>query len=239
MHRKAYSTVLVTAWLASLFLAMPAIASPAESPARNPGIVGNTDPEFDALWQRVKDVFGAGELEGEGLAVPGADVRVILSRIIPGLDQYMQLVVDNLDLLEIKRGQGKIVVDAKLITTKLDFALREKKATRNGQVYKVRFYKHLHFEISMKKENVYLEKIEGLRVSVKLPIIPDGVFPRGLFVNNAAKTMTLHAEAIGKLVDVIATADLKGGNFKGIEWLKSLAMNLPRILKAFLFNLFI
>lgn len=230
MQTKAFIALLCLGWL----------AGPTSGASAAPGgIAYDQEQGSDRLWQNVKDLFGAGEFEGDRFAVPGADVRVILSGIVPGLDQYMQLVVDNLDLLEIKREKGKVVVDVRLITKKLDFALREKKAADNGQVYKVRFYQYLHFEISMKKENVFIEKIDGLRISVKLPFLPDGVFPRGLFVNNQGKFLTLHAEAIGKLVDVVAGADMKAGEFSGIEWFKTLMMNLPKILGSLFFSLLI
>ncbi len=187
-------------------------------------------PAFSAM----QGVFpGRGENE---ILLPGSDVRVILARFVPELDKYMQELVDRLDSIAVTRGKGKMLVDVWLLSDSVRFSLRDVKKSKSGQPYAVDLTRHLHLEISMKRDSVTLDKIRGLTIQIKLPVVPDGVTPRKVRLDTSNETLTISAGAIKGLIEVVARADVRARKLNGVDWLATILKNAPLLLGLLFFG---
>ncbi|MBI3558383.1 MAG: hypothetical protein HY074_19110 [Deltaproteobacteria bacterium] len=188
----------------------------------------------DAAFSTAQGVFPGRNVNE--MVLPGTDVRIILARFIPDLDSYMQELVNRLDSLQITRGDGKMLVDAWLAGDGIRFSLRDAKGSKTGQPYAVDLSRHLHFEISMKRDSITLGKIRGFTVQVKLPVVPDGVTPRKLRLDTSTETLTISAGAVKGLVEVVGKADVRAKKLTGVDWLATILKNAPLLLGLLLFG---
>lgn len=158
--------------------------------------------------------------------IPGEDVRAILGRVIPDIDYYFQTVIDHLDSITVDRSDGKMKVDVLLVQKKLVVPIRPKRQAKRGQPYEIRLKRKLHFEISMHKDWLFIEKISGIKLLVKLPIVPDGVYPRSLVFDSNTETLRINAGVVGGAVRLVVKIDVRSRRFKGIDWPSTIIKNL-------------
>ena len=187
------------------------------------------------VFTTVQGVF-PGRDENE-IMLPGSDVRVILAKFIPEIDNYMQELVDRLDSLQITRAKGRMLVDVWLTSTSR-FALRSVKKAKTGQPYSVDLGRHLHFEISMARESITLGKVRGLTVQIKLPVVPDGVTVRKVRLDTSTEQITITAGAIHDLIGVVGKANVRARKFSGVDWLATIFKNAPLLLGFLFFGAF-
>lgn len=202
-----------------------------------PGIADFMAALGEPGWQTLYTVF-PGRTQNE-LVVPGGDVRVILQRVLPGIDKYMGTLIDNLETMVVTRNNGKLGVDVWLTPGNgLEFKLRDRAGSKTGQPYAVKLRQHAHLNISSLRDSITIDDIQGISAMIKLPIVPDGVSPRKLYLDTSTETLTITAKAIGGTIGVIATADVRSRQFKGVDWVATMFKNLPLLLGLFLFSPF-
>ncbi|MBI3541658.1 MAG: hypothetical protein HY075_00065 [Deltaproteobacteria bacterium] len=199
-----------------------------------PNLVTLADRFGGPVFTTLQSLF-EGRDENE-LYLPGADVKVILGKIIPDLDQYMQEIVDRLETILITRKDGKMLVDVWLTPEDgVTFKLRDEKTAKTGQPYAVSLARHTHFEVSMQRDSATLDRIQGFTAMVKLPIVPDGVTPKKVVLDTSREKLTISASAIKGLVNVVGTADVRARKFTGVDWLATMMKNAPLLLGVLLF----
>lgn len=200
-----------------------------------PGISELISSLGEPAWQTLYTIF-PGRNRNE-LTVPGGDVRVILSRVIPGIDKYMGMLIDNLETMVVTRRDGKLSTDVWFVPAGgLSFDIREEKGSKTGQPYAVKLKQHVHLDISARRDSITIDGIRGITTYIKLPIVPDGVAPSKLYLDTSTETLTISAKAISGTVSVIAKADVRSREFKGVDWFATMFKNLPLILSLLFFG---
>jgi hypothetical protein len=193
-----------------------------------PELVPNLGTLFELfrnpLWSALESAF-PGREENQ-ITVPGSDARVILGKIIPDIDKYFQILIDNLDSIDMRQGEGKMIIDIQLALDSLTYTLADSEKLKRGQPYAVRLDKRAHFEVSMRKDSIIIDRIRGFTILMKLPFLPDSVYPKKLELDTAKETLLIGAKALGGYASVVATADVRARTFKGVDWTKTILKNL-------------
>lgn len=200
-----------------------------------PGIAELVSQIGEPAWQMVYDVFpGRGPNE---LILPGTDVRIILSRVIPGIDKYLQTLIDQLETMVITRRNGRLVLDVWLTAAKgVRFDFLKERDAKTGQPYAVKVRQHVHLEVFSRRDSVTIDSVKGVVVMVKLPIAPDGIAPTKFFLDTASETLTVSANALSGIIKVVGTADIRARKFTGIDWIATIIKNGPLIFGVLLFS---
>lgn len=200
-----------------------------------PGVADLVSQIGEPVWQMAYDTF-PGRTTDE-LVLPGTDVRIILSRVIPGIDKYLQTLIDNLETMVVTRRNGRLVADVWLTDSKgMRFDLQKESDSKTGQAYAVKVKSHIHFEIFSKRDSITIDSVKGVTVMVKLPVVPDGVVPTKLYLDTGSETLTVSAKAVSGIVKVVGKADIRARKFTGIDWGATLFKNAPLILGILLFS---
>jgi hypothetical protein len=187
----------------------------------------------DELWARTLELFPGHEGQ-DAIVMPGGELKVILSKVVPDIDRYLDDLIESVDTIAITHDAGRINVDLWLDPKEFNFKIREKKKAEYGQVYGAKLNHHLHFDISASRDSISIHKIDGLVIYTKLPLLPDSVYPKGVKLDTATEMIILTAKALG--ITVIGKADARDHKFLGMDWLETLMINWSLFLSLFSFG---
>lgn len=200
-----------------------------------------TEPtkETVQLWDRLRDFLGSSSVTGaDRMAIGGADFKTAISGGMPGLDEYLHQVLEHVESLEVSMQDGRIVLEVVLDDEKgLTLSLRNEEDAKTGQLYSLVFSQNMRLELRSFKDNVYVEKISGIKAMVKIPVLPDAIFFESVEINGSDQILTIRASTLWKMVHVIAKLDLKNKEFTGIDWWDTIFKNIPSLVKHMYFRM--
>jgi hypothetical protein len=187
--------------------------------------------DLDSAFSELEQAYPGAD---GGITMTGADVRVILERVVPDLEKYMQDIVNHIDSLDVKRGAGRMLVNVAFETP---FALKiaDRDKAKRGQIHAVKISRKAHFEISMRRQIIRIDRIKGVSIKIKLPVVPEGVWPRTLVLDADTEDLRISAHALAGSLRVVAKANVRERKFTGVDWASTIARNWALILGALIF----
>ncbi|MEW6056311.1 MAG: hypothetical protein AB1540_06825 [Bdellovibrionota bacterium] len=168
--------------------------------------------------------------------LPGKEVRVLLSKVIPDIDRYLAILVEHVEDLKITPVKGRTRVELFLFPQSFTIELQPESEAKEGQIYEVRLKQKTSFELSMHRDSLIIDRIQGFTAHLNLPVVPDGVSLRKLRLDTSTEMLTIWASAVGGTVRVVAKADVRMRRFEGVDWVHTLLRNFPLFMGGAVFR---
>ncbi|MGE4233344.1 MAG: hypothetical protein AB7F43_08450 [Bacteriovoracia bacterium] len=215
--------------------------------------IKQAQPDSDQLEQPSHTLGGIDDRQ-TFFTVDGDDAKDVLLKQYPELNRYLQKIIDHIESLKITRAPTKkfkrkqnsgnsqtpaegMTIDVWLDQPTLPIDFKSASEVSYLQPYAVDLDQHLRIQIVMHGDKIYLEKIEGIRILVKIPIIPDSFYPKKLMLDLTHEVLYMSAGILGDWITIVAKADVKGQKFDGVDWGATLFKNWPVMLGLLVFTI--
>ncbi len=98
-----------------------------------------------------------------------------------------------------------------------------------------RFAKNFSFHLAVRRDTLRITDIEGIVLMVRIPVLPDGIYPTELFLDSSRENIDISALAVNGHLALEGSVNVRSRQFNGINWKKTLKKNWKLVFSVFRF----
>ncbi len=178
----------------------------------------------EKAWQSLQKTF---EVQSyDNIQLFGAEVRGVLNKSLPDLNEYLQILIDFLDDLKIEKKEKMLTFRARLSVPRLTVTLLDPEKAKKGQLYIMDFQRELKFDVELRQDSVVFKNFSGMDFFVNLPYMTDRIVPSQIHVSAVTRKLVAAAWVFGEMYLAVARVDLRAKKYEGVDWWATIALNL-------------
>jgi hypothetical protein len=188
-------------------------------------------------WDGLRDSFPSpsmglpGILSGSGdeIWVDGEALRFFLAPVRDWAGEKGDLILDHLQGARVERVRNSMTISV-YFDQELTVSVQDEKKAKNWELYAIHVPKTIRFTVSMFDGIVFVSGLDtqrdNVKLSVKIPWLPDTVYLRTASVNLVDGKLRVEAGVIGDTIGIVANAQLAAKTLGGVDIWETIKDNL-------------